>query len=76
MRFRKATAEDIPEIVKMLANDALGSIREDFNKSIPKSYFQAFQNIENDVNQELIVLEDSDNIIVGTLQLSFIKYLS
>ena len=43
--FRKATEADIPNIVKMLADDELGSKREDYKVPLPKSYYVAFQNI-------------------------------
>ena len=45
MIFRKATEADIPNIVKMLADDELGSKREDYKVPLPKSYYVAFQNI-------------------------------
>ena len=76
MKFRKATKEDIPQIVKMIADDALGQTREDYKNPLPSVYYDAFQNIDNDSNQELIVLQDTDASIIGTLQLSFIQYLT
>jgi len=36
----------------------------------------AFENINKDKNQELIVLEDGQGMIIGTMQLSFIRYLT
>ena len=56
--LRKATNGDIPHIVNLLADDALGSKREDNKVPLPKSYYDAFQNILQDKNQELIVLEN------------------
>ena len=76
MKFRKATKDDIAHIVKLLANDELGSTREQHQESIPKSYYKAFENIASDENQELIVVEDADASIIGTFQLSFIQYLT
>ena len=70
--FRKATEADIPNIVKMLADDELGSKREDYKVPLPKSYYDAFQNIFQDKNQELIILENFNKEIIGTLQLTFI----
>ena len=75
MNFRKATREDVKEIVGMLADDELGSQREDFTDPLPDSYYAAFENVSNDPNQELIVVEDQGEII-GTLQLTFIQYLT
>lgn len=76
MKFRKATQEDVSEIVRLLANDKLGMTREDFREPLPECYYQAFQKIEADNNQELIVVENDDKEIIGTLQLSFIQYLT
>ena len=74
--FRKATEGDVPNIVKMLADDELGSKREDYKVPLPKSYYDAFQNILQDKNQELIILENFNKDIIGTLQLTFIPYLT
>ena len=74
--FRKAIKVDIPNIVKMLADDELGSKREDYRVPLPKIYYDAFENIVLDKNQELIILENSDKEIIGTLQLTFIPYLT
>ncbi len=76
MIFRKATVDDISQIVKMIANDKLGSLREDYQDPLPGTYYEAFKNIDSDSNQELIVIEDIDKTIIGTLQLSFIQYLT
>ncbi|OEK04889.1 GNAT family N-acetyltransferase [Roseivirga misakiensis] len=76
MIFRKATTEDIPALVEMLADDALGQARENFQTPLPTAYLDAFEAIDKDKNQELIVVEDHENTIIGTLQLSFIQYLT
>ena len=76
MKIRKAIKEDIPKIVKMIADDELGKLREDYKDPLPSVYFDAFHNIDNDSNQELIVIQDTDASIIGTLQLSFIQYLT
>ena len=76
MKFRKAKKEDVPFIIEMLANDKLGKLREDYNNPLPKKYYDAFENISKDNNQELIVVENDALEIIGTLQLSFIPYLT
>ena len=43
---------------------------------MPVEYLNAFQKINSDENQELIVVENEDLEIIGTLQLSFIQYLT
>jgi GNAT superfamily N-acetyltransferase len=76
MIFRKATKKDVIAIVGMIADDELGKTRENFQMPLPKEYYNAFENIDNDDNQELIVVENEDSDIIGTLQLSFIQYLT
>jgi len=75
MIFRKAERGDIPSIVQMLANDKLGKLREKYEDPLPEKYYEAFENITNDPNQELIAVE-KDGEVIGTLQLSFIQYLT
>lgn len=76
MNFRKATKNDLPAIVAMLADDQLGSKRENFQEPLPDSYIQAFDKIDPDPDRELIVLEDDDGEVIGTLHLNFITYLT
>jgi hypothetical protein len=75
--FRKATKKDLPFIVKMLANDKLGKLRENYQEPLPDCYYEAFEVINSDANQELMVVEiENDPEILGTFQLTFIPYLS
>jgi GNAT superfamily N-acetyltransferase len=75
LSFRKATIDDLPKIIAMLADDALGQSREIVGASPAEPYVAAFAAIKADVNQFLAVAE-RDGEIVGTLQLSFIPSLS
>ena len=68
--FRHAIRADVPQIVKLLADDVLGAKRERYEMPVPSSYLSAFDAIESDPNNELIVACDSEEI-VGTLQLTF-----
>ena len=76
MKFRKATINDVSQIVELLADDELGKTRENFRNPLPNAYLKAFENINADNNQELVVVENENSEIVGTLQLSFIQYLT
>ena len=76
MKFRKATKNDLLQIVEMIADDQLGKTRENYQIPLPVEYLNAFQKINSDENQELIVVENEDLEIIGTLQLSFIQYLT
>lgn len=76
MKFREATRNDISKIVEMIADDELGRTRENYQSPLPIEYLNAFENISLDPNQELIVVENDNAEIIGTLQLSFIQYLT
>lgn len=76
IHFRKAEKKDVIHIVAMLADDKLGKMREDFRDPLPNSYYEAFEHINSDSNQELMVVENESQEVIGTLQLSFIPYLT
>ena len=73
--IRRAAAVDLASIVQMLADDSLGSGREDPGLPLEGAYLTAFEAISADPNQLLAVATAGDEI-VGTLQLSFIPGLS
>ena len=73
--FRSATRIDVAAIVRLLADDKLGQQREDYRDPLPEAYYEAFNRIDQDPNQELMVVELAEEVI-GTLQLSFIPYLT
>ncbi|WP_276370558.1 GNAT family N-acetyltransferase [Chryseolinea sp. H1M3-3] len=74
MNFRKATKADVPHIVRMLANDPLGALREDLKHF--SIYEKAFELISKDEHQELMVAESDDGEVIGTFHLTFIQYLT
>jgi len=76
MNFRKATKNDVSTIVKIIVDDELGKKRENFKAPSSKEYLNAFDKINSDQNQELIVIENEKFDIIGTLQLSFIQHLT
>lgn len=75
MIFRHATLSDLPAIVRMLADDELGSQREKYQDPLPESYRTAFEKIDSDPNHELLVAE-KDGEVIGTLQLIFLPSIS
>ncbi|MDQ4122521.1 MAG: GNAT family N-acetyltransferase [Acidobacteriota bacterium] len=75
LTFRRATLNDLPKIVEMLADDFLGAQRERFQIPLPEDYVRAFEEIDADENNDLIVVEQNGEI-VGTLQLTFIPSIS
>ena len=73
--IRTASKEYVSSIVAMLADDPLGALREEFTDPLPEFYYEAYANITQDPNQELVVICEGDTVI-GTLQLSLIQYLT
>ena len=73
--FRAARESDLPAIVAMLADDALGAAREQLADPLHEGYRAAFAAIDEDANQLLLVAEQ-DDAIVGSLQLFFLPGLS
>ena len=73
--FRRAQPDDVPTIVEMLADDALGRQRELLTDPLPESYYIAFEAIDRDPNNELLVAQRDDRI-VATLQITYTPSLS
>ena len=73
--FRRAERGDVPAIVQLLADDALGRQRERYEDPLPEAYYAAFEQINRDSNHELIVAE-RDGKVIGTLHLTFLPSIS
>ena len=73
--FREAEEADLSAIVAMLADDALGSTREDAAGTPGESYRAAFEAIRSDPNNRILVA-CLDGRVVATLQLTFTPSLS
>jgi GNAT superfamily N-acetyltransferase len=73
--FRLVRRSDLPSIVRMLADDELGSRRERYEDPLPQAYYAAFEQIEADSNHELVVAELNGEVI-GTLHLMFLPSVS
>lgn len=76
VKFRNATQNDVTTLVSLLADDPLGQERESpQDDPLPKRYFEAFQAIDQDPNNRLLIAE-SEGRVAGFLQLTFIPYLT
>ena len=75
MEFRKANQNDLHSIVRLLADDELGSQRERFEDPLPAAYYEAFNAIESQVGNQIILAVD-DQKVIGCLQLTIIPGLS
>ncbi|WP_406007946.1 GNAT family N-acetyltransferase [Streptomyces sp. NBC_00637] len=73
LEIRAAVAADIPAIVGMLADDALGAQRESPDDLGP--YLTAWERLAADPNQRLVVAV-REGRVVGTLQLTIVPGLS
>ncbi|MFF5407165.1 GNAT family N-acetyltransferase [Streptomyces misionensis] len=73
LEIRAATADDLPAIIAMLADDPLGAQRE--SPGDPTPYQAALKRLEADPNQHLVVAV-RDGRVIGTLQLTTIPGLS
>lgn len=74
--LRRAVRADLPAIVALLADDALGAQREDCRSPLPAAYDLAFSAIDRDPNQCLVVAEAAGGRVVGVLQLTFVPSLT
>jgi GNAT superfamily N-acetyltransferase len=73
--FRTATRADVPAILALLADDDLGAAREVVAEHVDARYWHAFEAIDADPRNELIVAEEHGTVI-GTCQLTFTPSLS
>lgn len=75
LTVRKATLEDLPFIVQLLANDDLGQTREHHQENIESGYVKAFIKIDADPNQYLMVVLANTQLI-GTCHLTLLPSLT
>ncbi|PJI40132.1 GNAT family N-acetyltransferase [Ferrovibrio sp.] len=68
MKFRLATEADLPEIVRLLADDHLGGSRERYTDPLPPEYGIAFAGLRK-IGAEVILAEDESGKVIGCLQL-------
>lgn len=73
LSLRRATRNDVPAVIALLADDEIGATRETPDDGEP--YDASFAAIDADPNQFLVVGEQ-DGRIVATMQLTFIPGLS
>ena len=74
--IRRARRQDVEAIVRMLADDPLGSGRERIEEPLPSCYFRAFEAVDHDPHIQLVVAEESVGAVVGCLELCILPGLS
>jgi GNAT superfamily N-acetyltransferase len=72
VRVRLATADDLPRIVELIADDAVAAAR---TGTFGPAHVAAFAEIEASPNDELLVA-DLDDAVVGVAQLTYIPGIS
>jgi ribosomal protein S18 acetylase RimI-like enzyme len=68
LTFRLAAAADLPEIVRLLADDHLGGSRERYSDPLPPDYAIAFAGLQK-IGAEVILAMDEAGAVIGCLQL-------
>ena len=80
LTFRTAVRGDVPVILALLADDDVTRARAAGSAVVPESadaaLWAAFEAIDADPRNELIVAESPDGAVVGTCQLTFTPSLS
>ena len=72
---RQATLDDLDKIINLLIEDELGQKREQLDESTKQNYIRAFELIDNDPNQYLMVVSD-DHEIIATCHLTLMPSLT
>lgn len=75
MEFKTAEIHHLPQIVRLLADDELGAARERFEDPLPQAYLNAFEQIERQAGNSIIVAVENDEVI-GCVQLTIIPGLA
>lgn len=73
--FRQAVRSDLPEVLRLIADDAVAQARSGYASDVTPAVERAFEELAADPNNELWVGELNGEI-VATLQLTFIPGLS
>lgn len=73
--IRTAQRSDLPEIVRLLAEDEISGGRECYETPLPSQYYSAFDAIASSDWNDIIVAE-IDGAVVGTLQLMILPHLT
>lgn len=71
----KATLHDLRLIIDLLLEDELGQTRENNRDDLDQKYINAFDKIDADPNQYLMVIKN-DNEVVGTCHLTLMPSLT
>ena len=77
LTFRSAERTDVPTILRLLADDAISRTRDGaVSETADAAHWAAFEAIDADPRNELIVALNDEHSVVGTFQLTFTPSLS
>ena len=77
LTFRAAERSDVPVILALLADDQVSLARDGaVSETVDAAHWAAFEAIDADPSNELIVACSADDQIIGTFQLTFTPSLS
>ncbi|MEV4805890.1 GNAT family N-acetyltransferase [Nonomuraea sp. NPDC049421] len=73
MIIRTATRRDLPAVIALLADE--DTVVDPLTVEVDEAYERAFQAIDADERNEMIVLDEGDGTVLGCLQLTYIPGL-
>jgi GNAT superfamily N-acetyltransferase len=77
LTFRSAERQDVPAILQLLSDDEVSRSRDGaVSEAADAAHWAAFEAIDADPRNELIVVLDPADTVVGTFQLTFTPSLS
>ncbi|MFH8370726.1 GNAT family N-acetyltransferase [Streptomyces sp. NPDC018031] len=73
MDFRPATRTDLPAILALLKDEE--KVIDPATIEVDEAYARAFEAVDSDPRNELVVLDEGDGTVIGCLQLTYIPGL-
>jgi GNAT superfamily N-acetyltransferase len=71
--FRIATRRDLPAIIALLSHEE--AVLDPRTVAVDEAYAQAFEAVDADGRNEMVVLDEGDGTVLGYLQLTYIPGL-
>ncbi|MFF1839820.1 GNAT family N-acetyltransferase [Streptomyces sp. NPDC058231] len=73
MIFRTATRQDLPAIIALLSDE--DTVVDPRTVEVDEAYARAFESVDSDGRNEMVVLDGGDGTVIGYLQLTYIPGL-
>lgn len=76
MIFRTATRDDLPALIALLSEDTVDQpVPAQDPAAVDEAYSRAFDAVDSDARNEIVVLDDGAGTVLGCLQLTYIPGL-